>query len=183
MDYYIDVLTEPDEEMRENVLLNKVYTKLHKALYTLWSTTIGISFPQRKIVLGKLLRIHGSESALNSLEEMNWLGGLIGYCEVSKIQCIPANVQYQVVSRKQSTMTQAKLKRLVKRSAIGELEIKQYKAKMFSKGLDAPYLELESGSSGHSYRRYIVFSELFDQPLSGDFDQFGLSKNATVPVF
>lgn len=183
MDYYIDVLIKPDEEMRENVLLNKVYTKLHKALHTLRSTTIGVSFPQYEVRLGKLLRIHGSENALHSLEEMKWLGGLIGYCDVTEITAVPDAVRYRVVSRKQSTMTQAKLKRLIQRQAISEAEIKAYKAKMFAKGLDEPYLELNSGSNGNSYRRYISFGDLLDAPVAGEFDQFGLSKKATVPVF
>jgi len=43
MNNYIDILIKPDDEMRENVLLNKVYSKLHKALFTLKSTEIGIS--------------------------------------------------------------------------------------------------------------------------------------------
>ena len=42
---------------------------------------------------------------------------------------------------------------------------------------------LTSGSSGHKHRRYIEFGELLTQPISGNFDQFGLSKTATVPWF
>lgn len=183
MDYYIDVLIQPDEEMRENVLLNKVYTKLHKALHTLRSTTIGISFPHYEVRLGKLLRVHGSDNDLQSLEEMKWLGGLIGYCEVTEVMSIPDAVRYQVVSRKQSTMTQAKLKRLMQRQSISEAEVKAYKAKMFAKSLGEPYLELSSGSNGNNYRRYIRFGELLDSPVTGEFDQFGLSKQATIPVF
>ncbi len=183
MDYYIDVLIKPDEEMRENLLLNKVYTKLHKALYTLKSTTIGISFPQYEVRLGKLLRVHGSRTALHQLDETEWLGGLVGYCDVTEVTAIPDIVNYQIVSRKQPTMTQAKLKRLIKRRSISEAEIKAYKAKMFARGLDEPYLELNSGSNGNSYRRYISFSKLLDSPVAGEFDQFGLSKQATVPIF
>ncbi|MGR6859126.1 type I-F CRISPR-associated endoribonuclease Cas6/Csy4 [Aliivibrio salmonicida] len=40
--------------MRENVLLNKVYTKLHKALVTLNSDSIGVSFPQYNVILEEL---------------------------------------------------------------------------------------------------------------------------------
>jgi len=54
---------------------------------------------------------------------------------------------------------------------------------MFTQGLDNPYLELESGSNGHKHRRYIQFGELLDAPVKGEFDQFGLSKVATVPWF
>jgi len=32
MNHHIDIKINPDAEMRENVLLNKVYTKFHKRL-------------------------------------------------------------------------------------------------------------------------------------------------------
>lgn len=183
MQHYIDVRIKPDAELRENVLLNKVYTKLHKALCDLKSTDIGVSFPEYKIRLGCVIRIHAMEMRLEALQQGDWLGGLIGYCAISAIQSIPDQVRYRTVSRIQSTMSPAKLKRLIKRGSIQESEIKQYKAKLFQNGLDNPFLELESTSNGHLHRRYIAFSELMDKPMQGEFDQFGLSKTATVPWF
>ena len=183
MDHYIDVQIKPDAEMRKNVLLNKVYTKLHKALYSLKSTDIGVSFPKYKVLLGNIIRLHGNKNALQALQDTNWLGGLSGYCEITAIQAVPDNAQYRTISRKQANMTAAKLRRLIKRGSISAEEAKQYKAKMFTKGLDNPYLELESSSNGHKHRRYIEFGELLDEPIYGDFDYFGLSKIATVPWF
>ncbi|MDT8405902.1 MAG: type I-F CRISPR-associated endoribonuclease Cas6/Csy4 [Methylococcales bacterium] len=183
MQHFIDVRIKPDAELRENVLLNKVYTKLHKALCDLKSTDIGVSFPEYKLKLGCVIRVHATENRLKTLQQSGWLGGLIGYCEVSPVQSIPDQVPYRTVSRIQSTMSPAKLKRLIKRGSIQESEIKQYKAKMFQKGLDNPFLELESESNGHLHRRYITFSELTDKPILGEFDQFGLSKTATIPWF
>jgi len=75
MNYYIDVLIKPDDEMCKNVLLNIVYTKLHKALFTLKSTDIGISFPKYNVILGNVIRIHGTEIKLAELQTTNWLGG------------------------------------------------------------------------------------------------------------
>lgn len=183
MNHYIDIEIKPDSKMRENVLLNKVYTKFHKALVTLTSNAIGISFPQYKIKLGKVLRIHSDISMLRDLSSANWLEGLTGYCQISDIREIPANTQYRIVSRKQSNMTQSKLNRLIKRNSISTDEIKSYKAKMFSQGLDNPYMELESSSTGHRHRRYIEFSPVLKDPVEGKFDTFGLSKTATVPWF
>jgi len=183
MDCYIDVQLKPDAEMRENVLLNKVYTKLHKALFTLKSTNIGVSFPKCHLKLGDILRIHGSRDRLMALQDLNWLGGLIGYCEVSDIKSVPEQTKFRTVSRKQSNMTESKSRRLVKRGTLLPEDVKGYKAKMFAQGLDNPYLEMESGSNGHKHRRYIKFGELLDTPVSGEFDLFGLSKQATVPWF
>jgi CRISPR-associated endonuclease Csy4 len=160
-----------------------LYTKFHKALCDLKSEQLGISFPNYKILLGNKMRIHGSSSDLTALQQLNWIGGLVGYCEIGQILSVPLDCQYRTVGRKQTTMSQAKLNRLLKRGSITEQEVKQYRAKMFTKGLDNPYLELVSGSSGHKHRRYIEFGQLLDEPIAGPFDQFGLSKTATVPWF
>jgi len=183
MDFYIDIQVKPDAEMRENVLLNKVYSKLHKALFSLKSTEIGVSFPKYKVLLGNVIRLHGTEPRLSELQNTDWLDGLSGYCQVTPIQAVPDNVAYRNISRIQSNMTEAKLRRLISRGSISTEEIKKYKAKMFSSGLDNPYLELESASNGHKHRRYLNFSEETALPASGEFDFFGLSKAATIPWF
>jgi len=183
MNHYINIQIKPDAEMRENVLLNKVYTKLHKPLHSLKTNDIGISFPNYKVKLGDVIRLHGSEASLTELQSSNWLGGLIGYCDISEIQEIPNDVKHRTVSRIQSNMTASKLRRLIKRGSINADEAKQYKAKMFTQGLDNPYLELESSSNGNKHRRYLAFGELLEIAAEGEFDQFGLSKTATIPWF
>ncbi|MDI9817691.1 MULTISPECIES: type I-F CRISPR-associated endoribonuclease Cas6/Csy4 [unclassified Legionella] len=183
MDYYLDISILPDPEFPTHVLMNALYSKLHKALYDLRSTSIGVSFPKQKITLGNLLRLHGKKEALQDLQNLNWIGGMSGYCMVSPFLPVPAYAKFRMVSRKQPTMSQSKLRRLIKRSSMTEGEIRQYKAKMFSKGLDSPYIDLVSGSNGQRHRRYIEFGELLDEPTPGKFDLFGLSKTATVPWF
>ena len=183
MNNYLDIQIKPDAEMRENVLLNKVYTKLHKALFSLKATEIGVSFPNNRVRLGDMIRIHASESRLTELQAINWLGGLSGYCDVATIQRVPTEAKHRNISRVQSNMTASKLRRLIKRGSISEEEAGQYKAKMFSQGLDNPYLELQSSSNGNKHRRYLEFGELLDEPVAGSFDQFGLSKTATIPWF
>jgi len=183
MNHYVDIVIKSDAEMRENLLLNKVYTKFHKVLCDQKSTGVGVSFPRYKIMLGDVIRLHGTETKLAELQALDWLGGLKGCCTISSIQAIPENVTYRNISRIQSNMTEAKLRRLIKRGSITQEETKAYKAKMFQQGMDNPYLELESGSNGHKHRRYLQFGELSLQSVKGEFDQFGLSKTATVPWF
>ncbi|MEI6894440.1 MAG: type I-F CRISPR-associated endoribonuclease Cas6/Csy4 [Colwellia sp.] len=183
MDHYIDIKIIPDAEMRENALLNKVYTKFHKALFDLKSNRIGVSFPEYHVKLGKLIRVHGEQSILNDFQGSNWLSGLSGYCKVSDIVKVPEKCKHRVISRKQANMTESKLRRLIKRGSIKPEEIKAYKAKMFSQGLDHAFLELDSGSNGHNHRRFIEFGHLLEKALAGEFDQFGLSKTATIPWF
>ena len=71
--------------MRGNVLLNKVYSKFHNALFSLKSTDIGVSFPKYQIMLGDVMRIHASQSKLIELQSNDWLGELIGYCDLTNI--------------------------------------------------------------------------------------------------
>lgn len=183
MNHYIDITLLPDPEFKATVLLNSLYAKFHKALCDLHSTSVGISFPKYKVTLGNILRIHGDKTALNDLQSLDWIGGMSGYCNVGEIAPVPDGVKFRNVSRIQTTMSQSKLKRLLKRGSITEEEVKNYRAKMFTRGLDNPYVELLSGSNGHKHRRYIEFGELLDMPVKGEFDQFGLSKTATVPWF
>ena len=183
MNHYVDIKLLPDAEIPATILMNATYIKLHKALHDLNSKNIGVSFPKYEITLGNVLRIHGDESALNDLQGIDWLGGMNGYCNVSETKLVPADTKFRTVGRKQTTMSQSKLNRLIKRGSIPEDEVKQYKAKMFTKGLDNPYVELASGSNGHKHRRYIEFGPLLENPVEGAFDQFGLSKTATVPWF
>lgn len=183
MNHYIDIDLLPDPEFAATVLMNATYTKLHKALCDLGSTHIGVSFPVYKVTLGNVLRLHGSQSNLAALQQQNWLGGMSGYCNTSEVLPIPEDVRYRTIGRKQTTMSQSKLNRLLKRGTITEAETSQYQIKMASKELDNPYLELVSGSNGHKHRRYLEFGPLGDNSVAGEFDQFGLSKTTTVPWF
>ena len=193
MNFYTEIALLPDEEVPIFFIRNKVYTKLHKAIYDLKADDIGISFPQVDKELGCLIRVHSSNERLQELQNLNWLGGLSGYCKVGEILTIPDNIKgYQVISRIRQTMSLAKLsKRIDYQKKNGDLktddEVKayerQYKAKMFQTALNNPYLELQSTSTGNLYRIYINFSELEQQPIKGQFNRFGLSKNATVPIF
>jgi len=183
MDSYIDIKVKPDAEMRVNVLLNKVYSQFHKALCTLDASNIGVSFPRYRVLLGDVIRIHATSQRLLELQNLHWLGGLIDYCELSPIHAVPNRVHYRIISRKQANMSEAKLRRLIKRGSIRPEDIKKYRVKMFSQGLNNAYFELESQSNQHKHRRYIQFGTLCAERKRGKFDLFGLSTEATIPWF
>ena len=58
----------PDEEVPIYFMRNKIYTKLHKALFTLKSTEVGVSFPNYKLELGSLIRLHSNQIKLEELQ-------------------------------------------------------------------------------------------------------------------
>jgi len=203
MNCYIDLTLLPDEEVPIFFIRNKVYSKFHKTIFDLKACNIGISFPclkkakkndQNKMNFGENIRIHSTQERLQQLQSLNWLGGLAGYCKVSGILPVPDKVEgHQTVFRVRQNMSVAKLQKKIERQkSKGYLKTdddikiyeKQYKAKLFATGLDNPYLELRSTSTGgNKYRLYIAFGELQNQSVEGEFNNFGLSKIATVPIF
>lgn len=183
MDSYIDIRLKPDAEIGEAELSSKLYTKFHKALVTLNTNQIGISFPQVHVKLGRLFRIHGESSLLNDLQGVEWLGPLSGYCQVSHVLAVPEQTQYRVISEKRSNMSKAKLRRLVARGTIDKEGEKRYKVKMLSQSFDNPYLDLRSSSTKQIYRKFFEFSDVKENSSDGIFDAYGLSRKATIPWF
>lgn len=183
MNSYFEIKLLPDSEFPATVLMNAIYTKLHKALFDLSENGVGVSFPKANNTLGTIIRLSGEKSSLEKLLNSKWLGGMSGYCKLSELLQVPPNTKHRTISRVQPNMSESKLKRLLKRGSITEEEAKAYRAKMFTKGLDNPYIELVSASNGQRHRRYLEFGELQNEPVAGEFDTFGLSKTATVPWF
>lgn len=183
MDYFIEIQLRKNNDLRPNMLLNNIYTNLHRRLYDMNAKSIGVSFPDYRVVLGQRLRIHGNLDDLNKFHSIDWLGDLKKYCKVSEIEKVPQNIVYRTISRIQSSMSQSKLRRLIERGTINEEDIKKYKLEMLKKGLDNPYVELISASNGKLHRRYFQFGELRSENVPGEYDTFGLSKEATVPWF
>lgn len=183
MEYFIEIRLQKNKDLKPNVLLNNVYANLHRRLYDLDAKTIGISFPDYRVLLGNRLRVHGGLQDLTTFQSVDWLGELKQYCKISDIEKVPQNVRYRTISRIQSTMSQSKLRRLIKRGTINEEDAKKYKIEMLKKGLENPYVELVSASNGKLHRRYFQFGELKSENMQGEFDFFGLSKEATIPWF
>ena len=65
---------------------------------------------------------------------------------------------------------------------IDPAEVEAYKDKMVEQHQKGPFLELQS-SKGGRYRRYIAIGDLAGKEVAGEFNQFGLSKTATIPWF
>jgi CRISPR-associated endonuclease Csy4 len=202
MNHYQDIKIFSDAECNLAFLRNKIYQKLHKAIFDLSTTEIGVSFANSKenqkdtlpnILLGDTIRIHSNKAKLQQLQNLNWLGGLAGYCKISDVLPVPDKVDgYQIISRIRQNMSLARMqKKIIHQQSKGYLKTdeeirayeKYYKAKMFKTGLNNPYLELNSVSTGGKYRLYIEFGEVKNKAIVGDFNNFGLSNEATTAIF
>lgn len=185
MNYYIEILLKPNDASQEAQVQREVYTKLHHLFVSINNAQIGISFPDYNIKLGRRIRLHGENTNLQQVDQMDWLGeDMSKSCEVSKIRQIPSHVNYRTISRIRPNMSKSKMRRLKRRGSITDKEVENaYKAKMFSNGLTNPYLDLKSGSTKKIYRLFFNFGPLLDHPIEGRFDCYGLSNNATIPWF
>jgi CRISPR-associated endonuclease Csy4 len=183
MTHYVDIKLKPTDTMKANVILNSIYAELHKALHSMGSDSIGVSFPEHSLILGKTIRLHGTEENLKELMDSNWIEDRASLCFVSSINKIPENCQSFVkTSSIQPRMSQSKFRRLVKRGSISKEEEKKYKIKMLQSSIDKPFMVLKSASNNNTYKRFFVISKT-ESLIEGSFDSFGTSKIASVPSF
>ena len=170
MNHYKDITLKPNEEINLFLLRNKVYDKLHKALYDVKNKDIGVSFPNLTqedkaehsevkdeentkentptlgiitYKLGNIIRLHGTGENLEVLRETIDLSVLSDYCDASRIKIVPEQVKgYQNYSRKRQVKNNAKLKRLIKRRQIrGEQTINEENIKSYKANLYKQGLE------------------------------------------
>lgn len=187
MDRYLEIHLLPDPEFSTPILMGALYSKLHRALATLQSKSIGVSFPEysrKPKSLGSVLRIHGDENALRHLQEMEWLKGMRDHTQVSTIQPIPANAQHMVVQRRQFKTNAERLRRRrMKRKGESYEQAVQAIPDSVERKPELPFLVLRSQSSGQAFHLFIDQGPSQHERVEGQFNCYGLSQQATVPSF
>lgn len=185
MDYYVEIRVLPDPEFKEAVLVNALFAKLHRAFVSVDSTNIGVSFPEvGKKSLGNLLRLHGTQLALDNLMMLDWLKGLRDYTIATTIQPVPLNIKYRVVRRVQAKSNAERLRRRsVVKGWLTEAEAEQKISFDKQQKLNLPFAQLKSLSTQQNFRLFIQHGRMQDQPVLGKFNAYGLSCEATVPWF
>ena len=158
MKYYIGIHLLPDPEFSSNVLMNALFSKLHRAFVKNGCGNIGISFPQENKTLGDTLRLHGSQSILEHFMSLGWLNCLTDYTERSGIMQVPDNCKYRCVRRVQ---VKSNLKRLYCCSVKnGRLTIEEAQEKINNSKeqcLKLPFVQIKSFSSDQLFRLFIHF--------------------------
>lgn len=186
MQHYVDIAVRPDPEFATPTLLNTLFGRLHLALATLSATDIGVSFPAASTkprTMGDRLRLHGTGEHLAELMKNHWWGSLDDYLDIEGIAQVPVTNRHIVVRRVQVKSSPERLRRrLARRKGIGLDEARKLIPDQAAKTLDLPFLQLESASTGQGFKLFIQ-QEPCDQPNKGEFNAFGLSKDATVPWF
>jgi len=187
MNTYIDIHILDDPDFPSNVVLRALFNRLHLQLVDLKADTIGISFPlhtNRPANLGRLLRIHGNESALTPLHRKDWVAGVRDHIKMNEPLSVPDETQHRVVRRVQAPASNARLaRRYAKRHNVEYEEALSLYESRNEEVLKLPYLHARSLSTGHSFSLFIEHGPLLKAPVSGSFSAYGLSSTGTIPWF
>lgn len=184
MDYYVDILILPSAEFQESMLMNEVFSRLHKALVSYGQGEIGISFPNFDKKLGNILRLHGSQTSLQRLMSTQWMIRIMDYIKVSGITKIPETVNYRTLKRIQTKSSCERLfRRSIRKGWLTEEEASLKIIEKNNKRLSLPFLQLKSGSTEQRFRLFIEHGPILDSPIEGTFNAYGLSSHATIPWF
>ncbi|PLR44021.1 type I-F CRISPR-associated endoribonuclease Cas6/Csy4 [Chimaeribacter arupi] len=184
MDHFLEIRVLPDPEFTEETLMSALFAKLHRALAAHKQGDIGVSFPAHDVKPGPVLRLHGTQTALHTLESLHWRTGLSDYCAVSAITQVSGIKGWRTVSRVQVKSSAGRLlRRSVKKGWISEAEAAQRLENSQEQRSDLPWLAVKSLSSGHHFRLFIRHGELQPAATAGEFSCYGLSNTATIPWF
>ena len=183
MNYYIDIEVLPDLEIGAQHLLNNVFAKCHRAISQHGEGRVGLSFPQYKKMLGRVLRLHGSAADLDRLMSLNWLAGLKDYCCCSDVSEVPANTAYRTVSRFQRKSAHNKRKRSVAKGWLTQEQAMEAIPDTQQQDITYPFIALNSLSNKNPMRIYIKLGPVQSEPSNGTFGSYGLSPITTIPWF
>ena len=187
MDHYLDIGLLPDPEFSVQILMNALYSKLHRALVSLKVNNIGVSFPRyqrRPKALGNTLRLHGNLAALIELQKTDWLKGMRDHAAISDVQRVPSVVRYIQINRRQYKTNANRLRRRrMKRKGETYEQALQAIPDSVERKPDLPFLSMRSLSTGQVFCLFLDQCMAQDKPVAGEFDSYGLSKQATVPWF
>lgn len=185
MDHYLEIRLLPDPEFPPNVLMNALFSKLHRALALHGQGSIGVSFPDAgKTGLGSRLRLHGSAATLHGFMAQDWLPGMRDHSAVGEIVPVPAVSTHRVVRRVQVKSNPERLRRrLIARKGISEDQARAAIPDHAVERLNLPFVVLNSRTTGQQFRLFVDHMPPGGQPVAGTFSAYGLSAIATIPWF
>jgi CRISPR-associated endonuclease Csy4 len=185
MDYYIELKVLPDAEFMPVILMNALYKKLHKALVKINSNDIGLSLPdyEEKKGLGKRIRLHGKQTTLETLMNNDWIEGMQDHVQLSSINEIPSKIQHAIFSRNQVKSSASRIRRRqIVRHGWSEQEALEKIPDSVEKYLEKPFFTIKSQSTQQTFRLFINKKHV-QEKLLGHFNTYGLSNEASVPIF
>ena len=185
--HYIDITLLPDPEFSHAHLLGALVAKLHRALVQLQASDIGISFPRHSLrprTLGSVLRLHGTEAALQRLMAQPWLQGMRDHVQIAALTPVPPDAPHRQVVRRQFKTSAERLRRRRMRRKDETLE--QATAAIpdsVERSPELPFVQLRSTSTGQPFCLFVEHRPVQADGVSGCFNTYGLGLSASVPWF
>ncbi|KXU34207.1 type I-F CRISPR-associated endoribonuclease Cas6/Csy4 [Cephaloticoccus primus] len=185
--HYIDIQVISDPETSAPHIMGALFEKFHLALVRDRIDSIGISFPEYSVTpktLGTVLRLHGEATALQQLQQADWLKGVRDYVRIKAIAEAPEDAPHRAIQRKQfKTNVERLRRRRMRRTGESEQSVKELISEDVEQRPTLPYVKMHSRSTGQSFCLYIAMGSTQPDPVSGTFNTYGLSTCATVPWF
>ncbi|WP_343594533.1 type I-F CRISPR-associated endoribonuclease Cas6/Csy4 [Acinetobacter sp.] len=196
MNYYIELTLIDSSDFSFYEIWSKFYTQLHLALVEQkdenGNTPFGMSFPEYKIGqdkngksffhLGSKLRVFAqTELQLEQLNLDHWLERLTDYVHIKRVREVPAGaypVHYERVRPKDSKLKRA-AHQAQRRNTSLEESLKHFEGYQ-EETLNLPFVQVNSLTNSSKFNLFIRRHQLAE-PVMGNFNTYGLSKNATVP--
>ncbi|MBA6412060.1 type I-F CRISPR-associated endoribonuclease Cas6/Csy4 [Parahaliea sp. F7430] len=187
MDYYLDIKLLPDPDFIPSMLMNALFSKLHRVLVERRELNVAVSFPEyslNPLGLGNCLRLYGKQGDLDSLQDTGWLTGMRDHVVYRDVQPVPSNTEYVEVRRVQARSNVERLvRRSAKRKGISEEQAREAYQNAQPKMLRLPFISLNSQSSGRRFSLFIEQGRPQKESKAGEFNRYGISQTATVPWF
>lgn len=187
MNYYCDIQLRADPDFVPAILLNALFSKLHRFLTEHPDLNIGVSFPgysTKPRTLGSQMRLHGNQADISALQNATWLTGMQDHVDCTAVTPVPASSQHMQVRRMQTKSSPERLaRRYSKRHQVSEADALRIYQTVKPGKLPLPFLTLNSDSTGQRFILFIEQSASQPDAVSGSFNRYGLSQMATVPWF
>lgn len=188
MAHYLDIQLRQDPEFTAHQLLAALYARLHRALVRLEADSIAVSFPLHNASahprLGNCLRMIGPANDLARLMSLEWLTGMLDHVAVGGIAPVPVDAEHRTLRRVQAKSNPERLRRRqMKRHNLTETQALERVPDSAAEKLDLPFVQLTSASTGQTFRLYLRLGQPEPALLTGCFNSYGLSSDATVPWF
>ncbi len=208
MNYYLDITLLPDAEANLGFLWQKVFQQVHIALVDNkigdnesavalsivdYCNKTAVASDDKTFPLGNKLRLLAdSEEILQKLDINRWLNRLSDYCHIKPVKPVPGDItKYACFKRKPVKSIEKKARRRAEHLNKPYGEVLAYlREEGRSDKSKLPFINVESQDTKKRVEQgvssqFLLFIEqtLFEQPVKGVFDCYGLSKTATVPWF
>ncbi|MET1254826.1 type I-F CRISPR-associated endoribonuclease Cas6/Csy4 [Aliikangiella maris] len=193
MDNYIDLKILPDFEFKTSMLMNALFSKFHRVLVEIESSNIAVSFPNYGIneigkkdqCLGNVMRIHGEKISLELLMDKNWLKGMSDHIFKSEITKVPDTSKFISVRRAQNKYSNIEKlrRRYMSRHNVTYEEAERLYPESLVKRVKLPFVRIKSSSTGELFPLFIEQKEGELNSSSRGFNCYGLSKDASLPLF